>query len=83
MWLTNGWMLPVGHNHTTNKFSSNIQAQQTYKWVEFVLQPPISCRFKGSVAGGFLILGFSRNPFKGTGARDFIWIKVVSLDRSW
>ena len=22
-------------------------------------------------------------PFKGTGTRDLIWLKVVSLDRSW
>ena len=24
-----------------------------------------------------------RVPFKGTGTRDLIWLKVVSLDRSW
>ena len=23
------------------------------------------------------------SPFKGTGTRDLIWLKVVSLDRSW
>jgi hypothetical protein len=25
----------------------------------------------------------NKYPFTGTGTRDLIWLKVVSLDRSW
>ena len=26
---------------------------------------------------------YAKKAFKGTGTRDLIWLKVVSLDRSW
>ena len=28
-------------------------------------------------------LGYNPRKLKGTGTRDLIWLKVISLDRSW
>ena len=46
----------------------------------------ISLQLKGlssEMEGGIKLVSIDRSPFKGTGTRDLIWLKVVSLDRSW
>ena len=45
-------------------------------------------KFKGTVTKTkvyryYVALHHSKALFKGTGTRDLIWLKVVSLDRSW
>ena len=44
---------------------------------------PIKKQFNFCVKVSFEQLNISPLSLKGTGTRDLIWLKVVSLDRSW
>jgi len=71
-----------------NKYTSTLGSSQEMEQLIFNLKKHIeddnkSAKASIEVSGAIGKLQRLWNLFKGTGTRDLIWLKVVSLDRSW